>query len=67
MDEVQHGERHGEDAEEDVRQGHVGYQDVPGGFEELKQCSRVINLYNSRHHEPHIMWSKTKNRFSFLI
>ena len=58
MDEVKHGERHREHAEEDVRQGHVGYQDVPCGFEKLKlvqaECVRqrnevaikIIALYN---------------------
>ena len=36
MDEVQHGEGHGEHAEQEVRQGHVGDQDVACGFEHLK-------------------------------
>ena len=35
MDEVQHGEGHGEQAEEDVGQGQVGYQDISGGLQHL--------------------------------
>ena len=35
MDEVQHGEGHGEQAEEDVGQGQVGYQDISGSLQHL--------------------------------
>ena len=34
-DDVQHGEGHGEGAEEEVRDGQVGNEDVPGSQEHL--------------------------------
>ena len=41
MDQVQHGERHGEQAQEDVGQGHVGNQDVSCG--QLYLASKILD------------------------
>ena len=45
MDEVKHGEGHGEQAEEKVRYSHVGYQDVPGGFKHLQNNQEISIIH----------------------
>ena len=42
VDQVQHGERHSEQAQEDVGQGKVGNEDVASGLQHLEKGKKRI-------------------------